>query len=352
MKPPCQKLKKDSSAFTGYGIFFRSLKHLPKALLFDDFVFIGRWTRLGFWKSRKVIDKYYNGKKDMKTVQILHSRSAYEELKQSYPLMLTAGNKLQSMLILVKRKIGEDILMLNFETMPIIAMLHLKGNSDEEKMERLKKESEIYYRNGVDAVLVENYFGDIRNCEQALEYLYKNMPDRHYGVNILGDYKTAFELAKTYRADFVQIDSVCGHLPPEEDIMFENELIELMKGRSFQVLGGLRFKYQPIKSGRTLEEDAIYAKKRCDAVVTTGDGTGKECPTEKLAQFKALLNGFPLIVGAGVTAYNVCEKLQFADGVIIGSWLKEGHQDYGDVCEEYVKDFMVKVREHKAKSVK
>ena len=28
-------------------------------------------------------------------------------------------------------------------------------------------------------------------------------------------------------------------------------------------------------------------------------------------------------------------KLQFADGVIIGSWLKDGHHDYGDVCEAY-----------------
>lgn len=50
-------------------------------------------------------------------------------------------------------------------------MLHLKGNSDEEIMERMKKETEIYYRNGVDAVLVENYFGDTRNCVQALDYL-------------------------------------------------------------------------------------------------------------------------------------------------------------------------------------
>ena len=147
--------------------------------------------------------------------------------------------------------------MLNFETQPIIAMLHLKGNSDEEIMERMKKETEIYYRNGVDAVLVENYFGDTRNCVQGLDYLYKNMPDKLYGVNILGDYRTAFELAEKYSADFVQIDSVCGHLTPEKDSTCADELLDLMKGRSFQILGGLRFKYQPIRSGRTLEEDAV-----------------------------------------------------------------------------------------------
>lgn len=120
-----------------------------------------------------------------------------------------------------------------------------------------------------------------------------------------------------------------------------------MKDRSFQVLGGLRFKYQPIRSAGTLEDDAFIAKLRCVAVVTTGEGTGKACPTEKLSEFRTVLKDFPLIVGAGVTADNVCKKLHFADGVIIGSWLKDAHYDHGDVCEEYVKEFMEKVFEYR-----
>ena len=238
--------------------------------------------------------------------------------------------------------------MLNYKAKPIIAMLHLKGNSDEEIIERMIKETEIYYRNGIDAVLVENYFGNIKNCIQALEYLHKNMPDKMFGVNILGDYKKAFELAGKYNVDFIQIDSVYGHLTPEQDSPYADELITLMENRTFQVLGGLRFKYQPIRSGRTLEKDAELARQRCDAVVTTGEGTGKNCPTEKLFEFRKVLKEFPLIVGAGVTAGNVCEKLEYVDGVIIGSWLKEGHNDYGDVCEEYVKEFMDKVVEWRA----
>ena len=238
--------------------------------------------------------------------------------------------------------------MLNFKEKPIIAMLHLKGSSNEEIMERMIKETEIYYRNGVDAVLVENYFGNTDHCIQGLEYLHKNMPDRIYGVNILGDYRKAFELAGKYNVDFIQIDSVCGHLPPGLDSVYGDELMSLMKDRTFQVLGGLRFKYQPIRSGRTLEKDAELARQRCDAVVTTGEGTGKDCPSEKLFQFRTVLKEFPLIVGAGVTSGNVCEKLKYADGVIIGSWLKEGHIDYGDVCEEYVKEFMDKVMEYRA----
>ena len=238
--------------------------------------------------------------------------------------------------------------MLDFKTKPVIAMLHLQGDSDKEILEKMVEETEIYYSHGVDAVLVENYFGGVVNCEQALAWLHKNLPDKLYGVNVLGDYRKGFELAEKYNAGFLQIDSVCGHLDPIRDHIYAKELISLMNNRSFQVLGGLRFKYQPIKSGRTFERDAELAKERCHAVVTTGDRTGKDCPTEKLSEFRNALGNFPLIVGAGVTADTVCEKLKFADGVIVGSWLKYGHQVYGgDVCEDYVKEFMNKVIEHR-----
>ena len=237
---------------------------------------------------------------------------------------------------------------LDFSKKPIIAMLHLKGDSEADMMNRMIREAITYYVNGVDAVLVENYFGSAHDCKLALEWLYHNMPNKCYGVNILGDYKEAFRLAKEYHADFVQIDSVCGHLKPGEDKKYASELIEDEKDRTFDVLGGLRFKYQSVRSGRTLEEDAELAKLRCDAVVTTGAGTGMDTATEKLMEFRQVLGEYPLIVGAGVTADTVAEKLKYADGVIIGSWLKEGHSDYGDVCEEYVKAFMEEVNSARA----
>lgn len=227
---------------------------------------------------------------------------------------------------------------LNYSDKPLIAMLHLKGGSS--MLNNMIKETEIYFENGVDAVLAENYFGSAEDCERALEWLSTHYPEKPYGVNVLGDYQKAFKLAAEYGASFVQIDSVCGHLSPEKDNLFAKELIEAEKGRTFDVLGGLRFKYQPIRSGRTLSEDAELAKMRCDAVVTTGEGTGHDTPTDKLIEFRKVLSGFPLIVGAGVTAETVAEKLKYSDGVIVGSWLKDYHEDIGDVNAEYVRQFV------------
>lgn len=226
----------------------------------------------------------------------------------------------------------------------VIAMVHMAGYTREQTMERAKREIEIYYRNGVDAVLVEDYFGDIPDCENALAYLQENYPDKVYGVNILAGKKYAFPLAKKYGAKFIQVDSVCGHLNPKHEPKLVAELETLRADCDAFLMGGVRFKYQPVASGRTVEEDLAIGKTRCDAVVVTGTGTGEKTPEGKIQLFRQELGDFPLITGAGVTAGTVANILKLCDGVIVGSWLKDGHDALGEVNEAYVKEFMAAAR--------
>ena len=79
---------------------------------------------------------------------------------------------------------------------PIIGMLHLSGYGRDEVMEIARREIKIMYRSGVDAILVENYFGDETDVENALNYLQDMYPEKVYGVNILGDPDVAFDLAR------------------------------------------------------------------------------------------------------------------------------------------------------------
>ena len=62
----------------------------------------------------------------------------------------------------------------------------------------------------------------------------------------------------------------------------------------------------------------------CEAIVTTGDGTGIKTPIEKLRDFRRLIGSYPLVVGAGVDSKNAYEQLSVADGAIVGSFLKNG----------------------------
>lgn len=228
---------------------------------------------------------------------------------------------------------------------PVFAMLHLKGSSPAEKLAIARRETEILWASGVDAVIVENYFGSTDDVVAVCRWLTEAAPEVVFGVNILKDDKKAFAVANAFGARFIQLDSVSGHLPAAEDARFGAWLnAERGKSNAF-VLGGVRFKYQPYLSGRPLTEDLIIGKSRCDAVVVTGEGTGLNTPSEKTKQFRAVLgNGFPIVIGAGVTPASCVTDLADADAVIVGSYLKDSYVDTGDVDADHAREFVQAVR--------
>lgn len=161
------------------------------------------------------------------------------------------------------------------------------------------------------------------------------------GVNILGDYEQDFALANQYPVEFLQIDSVAGHLAPKADADFARHLAELRAGNPVLVLGGVRFKYQPVNSGRSESEDLAIGAARCDGIVVTGDRTSLETEMSKIARFRRTLpDGYPVIVGAGMTDRNAAEQLRVADGAIVGSFLKDTYRDTGIVDAGHAQRFM------------
>lgn len=222
---------------------------------------------------------------------------------------------------------------------PVIGMIHTNHTDSAPPLQLAQMEIEIYLRYGIFP-LIENYFGDDDDCEAVLRWMQQKHPDAIYGLNILGDFYRAFELAEKYGARFIQIDSVCGHLEPDFDKEYGAALNYLRRKTDCVVLGGVRFKYQPVNSGRTLAEDLKIGMKRCDAIVCTGEGTGLVTPMEKVENFKHILGDFPVIVGAGVTVDMVEACCKNSDGVIVGSWFKDNHRAEFPVNEKYVEDFM------------
>ena len=218
---------------------------------------------------------------------------------------------------------------------PLIGMIHCGTMMNTPMLDLAKEEIEIYLAHGV-IPLVENYFGTERDCEVVLSWLQQNHKDSIYGVNILDDEEASFRFAHQYGASFVQIDSVCGHLTYHKDFRYAAYLRRLRSIADVVLLGGVRFKYQPVLSRRTLEEDLHLGAERCDAIVCTGEGTGIPTPIGKVKEFKAVLGDFPVIVGAGVTLSTVKETFQIGDGAIVGSWFKSAHHADYNVNPEYV----------------
>ena len=68
---------------------------------------------------------------------------------------------------------------------PILAMIHLKGDSSEEKLEIAKTEIDQLIENGIDAVIIENYFGSPEDVEEVLKYISKERNHMIYGIIFL-----------------------------------------------------------------------------------------------------------------------------------------------------------------------
>lgn len=232
---------------------------------------------------------------------------------------------------------------------PILGMLHLAGNDPESKLAQALEEARIMAGAGIDGLVVENYFGGAEDVERVLDRLMGLDLGPRIGVNMLRDNDRAFALARRYPVAFIQIDSVCGHLPPEQDDAFAAHLAAERASVPALLLGGVRFKYQPVLSGRDEASDVQLGAARCDGLVVTSDATGQETDLAKVARFRAATGGdVPLFIGAGVTNANLPAQMEAADGVIVGSWLKDTHKDTGRVCADHVATFMATV--HAARS--
>lgn len=223
-------------------------------------------------------------------------------------------------------------------------MIHTKGTNDDDMMERAKREIDLYVQGGVDGVLVEPYFGTYHQIVKVLEYFKTTGIPLPYGVNCLNVDAMGFELANRYDCDFLQIDSVIGHVKPRDEETLQAFFDLYRSNCKAALMGGVRFKYQPVLSECSVEDDLITAMGRCDAVCVTMNATGEETSLSRIRQFRAALKAFPLFVCAGVTAENVATQLRYADGAVVGSYFKDTYKDTGDVCMEHVQKLMGEVK--------
>ena len=214
---------------------------------------------------------------------------------------------------------------------PIIGMIHMTGDSTRNKISRARSELTIYQLEEVDGAIIEDYHGSPEDVELMLKKSRSTFPDLKIGINILRDPFSAFELADKYDASFVQLDSVqtidLEELGDERGLKLYDEMRSQYP--HIAVLGGVGFKYKTQPSD--LELALAEGKSRCEAIVTTGPGTGIETPSKKLKEYKELLSSYPLIVGAGVNLENIAKQLSIVDGAIIGTYFKKDGNESNQV---------------------
>ncbi len=213
----------------------------------------------------------------------------------------------------------------------------------------------------VDAIIIENDFEGIYSPYP--EFL-TNTQKRIFGIImdkihkfikipfgfcvLLNDYKTALHFAKIYWAWFIRLDTFVDKVQRIKDWIIidpnPQNIINYKKSigaDDIEIWADIQVKHtKMLDSHKTLTQSALQAiESWCSKIIITWDWTWKAPLLNLVRDLKGSVANFPIILGSGMTAQNIKEYLEFADGVIVGSYFYENSV----INVEKVKLFMTEV---------
>jgi len=224
-----------------------------------------------------------------------------------------------------------------------------------------------FSRGGVDGVIFENNYDRPHTVEVTPEvavsmaYLGKEIVQATripVGVDVLwNDFRTGLALAKILNLSFVRVpvfvDTVktdCGVIKGDtkEVIAFRKKI----KAEHVAIFTDIHVKHSKLLSRYSITESARRAiKAGSDGLIITGKWTGDAPDLDELARVREVVGQFPIIVGSGADEKNAVALLRYANGVIVGTSLKQGGARKGEhnvtaytqrVSEQKVKKFMIR----------
>ncbi len=194
---------------------------------------------------------------------------------------------------------------------------------------------------GVDGLLLEN-FGDAPFYpERVPAYVVAHMTgiarevrqrfDVPLGINVLrNDGCGALAVAHAVGAAFIRVNVLCGARVTDQGIIqaIAHELLRqrvLLDARDVRILADVNVKHSaPLGSPRPISQEVADLIERggADAVVVSGEGTGRKTDQTEIARVKQVAGETPVLIGSGVNAETIGDLLAYADGVIVGTALK------------------------------
>ncbi|MPW39120.1 BtpA/SgcQ family protein [Thermococcus sp. 101 C5] len=247
---------------------------------------------------------------------------------------------------------------MNFEDKPLIGMIHLRPlpgsylyqNDFDEVIAHALREAKKLERAGFDAIMVEN-FNDVpfsKTVEPvtvaSMSVIAKAIRDEislPLGINVLrNDAIAAYSIAYATKADFIRVNVLSGVAYTDQGII-EGEAHKLARLRKLLPSKIKIFADVHVKHAYhfgDFEEALMDTVERglADAVIVSGKRTGSEVDVEKLKLAKELSN-VPVLIGSGTTYENLLTLWKYADGFIVGTWIKENGDTKKDIDIERAK---------------
>lgn len=242
--------------------------------------------------------------------------------------------------------------MLHIQALPGTPKNHL---SMPEIIDFTLKEAELYCQYGIDTLIIENMHdtpylnrevgAEITTAMAIIAYELKKRFSLKLGIQILaGANKEALAAAFCSGADFIRAEGFVFSHVADEGLMNScaGELLRYRKAigaDQVKIITDIKKKHSA--HAITADVDIVETAKAAqffaaDGVIVTGSSTGVSAD---LSELKSVKNGvdIPVLIGSGITAENLLSYLEFADGLIIGSYFKEKGYWANNISVERVK---------------
>ena len=233
---------------------------------------------------------------------------------------------------------------------PVIGMLHVpplpgspRYGGDIDAIHRfVLNDAKALVDGGVDGLMLEN-FGDVPFfATQAPTHTVAHMTAIAtavrqqfavpLGINVLrNDALAAMSIAHAVGASFVRVNVLCGARVTDQGLIegCAAELLRLrheINAKDVRVFADVDVKHSAPLGVRSIEDDVSDTIRRglADAIIVSGAGTGRTIDVDELKRVRAVAGDTPLLIGSGVDADNVSNYKGLADGLIVGSSLKQG----------------------------
>jgi len=224
------------------------------------------------------------------------------------------------------------------------------------------EEARVLENAGYDAVIVEN-FGDIPFLPRVGAVTVSAMtvsalrirdtcPNLPLGINVLrNDVDAALAVAVAVGAAFVRVNVHVGARVTDQGVI-QGEAGATMRARqalgatSIQVWADVDVKHSAPLGVRAVADEAADAALRgmADAILITGEGTGRAVDIAKLEDVRRAVN-VPVYVASGATVAALPTLARAADGVIVGSAIRKDGKAGGRVDRETAEAFARAFRE-------
>lgn len=235
---------------------------------------------------------------------------------------------------------------------PFIAMIHvpaLPGTpaySRTDILAQVAAEARLYYELGADGLLLENMHDApylrrqvgpeiIAWMTAAAVRVRREVPQLSCGIQILaGANQAALAVAQAADLQFIRAEAfVYGHVADEG--WMDGDAGELLRYRKqidasqIAVFTDIKKKHSAhaatadVSLAETAHAAAFF---RADGLIVTGSATGKAAAPADAQAVKDACPELPLLIGSGISPDNLAEFMPYADGFIVGSFLKaQGH---------------------------